>query len=146
LSSLCLFLFKNILRIHTKSNVENNEFSIHPENNQLGYYLAGLIEADGSIIAPKNNNNNIPTISIFFNIEDKSLANCIKSRLGLGSLEMIEIKNAVRLIIRGKYNIIALVSLINGKFRTPKIDKLHNLIKCRWKFYFSKIFRYQFIK
>jgi len=126
--SLCIFLPRIILRMHTKLNVENNEFLMYLEDNQLGYYLAGLIEADGSIIVPKDNSKNTPTISISFNIEDKPLANCIKSRLGFGSLEMIENKNAVRLTIRGKYNIITLVSLINGKFRTPKIDKLHKVI------------------
>jgi hypothetical protein len=46
-------------------------------NNELGYYLAGLIEADGSIIVPKKKSKNIPTISISFNIIDKPLALCI---------------------------------------------------------------------
>ena len=83
LSSLYIFLPPNIQRIHINSNVENKEFSIYPEDNQLGYYLAGLIEADGSIIVPKDSSksNNTPTISISFNIEDKPLAYCIKSRL-----------------------------------------------------------------
>jgi hypothetical protein len=98
------------------------------EDTQLGYYLAGLIEADGSIIIPKNNSKITPTISISFNIQDKPLALCIKNRLGYGFLENIEIKNAVRLVIRGRYNIMSLVSLINGKFRTPKIENLHKLI------------------
>ena len=97
-------------------------------NNQLGYYLAGLIEADGSIIVPQKNSKNTPTISISFNIIDKPLALCIKGRLGYGSLEEIIENNAIKLIIRGKYNILNIVSLINGKFRTPKIEKLHSLI------------------
>jgi hypothetical protein len=97
-------------------------------NNELGYYLADLIEADGSIIVPPRESKNTPTISISFNIIDKPLAICIKDRLGYGSLEEIKESNAVRLIIRGKYNLLNIVSLINGKFRTPKIEKLHNLI------------------
>jgi len=61
-------------------------------------------------------------------MEDKPLTICIKNRLGFGSIEDIEKSNAVRLIVRGKYNIMTLISLINGKFRTPKIEKLNKLI------------------
>jgi hypothetical protein len=43
-------------------------------------------------------------------------------------LEEILESNAIKLIIRGKFNILNIVSLINGKFRTPKIEKLHSLI------------------
>lgn len=105
------------------------EFSLsHNKTNQLGYYLAGLIEADGSIIVPKEKSKNTPTISISFNNIDRPLALCIKDRIGFGYLENIESRNALRLIIRGRFNIIKLVTLINGKFRTPKIEKLHDLI------------------
>lgn len=98
------------------------------KNNQLGYYLAGLIEADGSIIVPQEYSKNTPTISIIFNIVDKPLAICIRNQLGFGSIENIIEKNAIKLIIRGKHHILTLVSLINGKFRTPKIEKFNNLI------------------
>jgi hypothetical protein len=50
--------------------------------NQLGYYLSGLIESDGSIIIPKKSSSNTPTISIVFHKNDKPLALCIKERLG----------------------------------------------------------------
>lgn len=43
-------------------------------------------------------------------------------------MEVLELKKAVKLYIRGKYSILKTVYLINGKFRTPKIDKLHKLI------------------
>jgi len=49
-------------------------------------------------------------------------------RLGYGSLEVIESSKAVKLYIRGKYSILKTISLINGKFRTPKIEKLEKLI------------------
>jgi hypothetical protein len=39
-------------------------------NKQLGYYLAGLNESDGSILTPKLNSENRPTISFIFNIKD----------------------------------------------------------------------------
>jgi hypothetical protein len=123
-----VFLHKNVFYLHTKTNLGKNKYPLNLKDNQLGYYLAGLIEADGSIIIPKEESKNTPAISISFNIEDKPLAVCIKNQLGFGSLENIEKYNAVKLIIIGKYNILTLISLINGKFRTPKIEKLHKLI------------------
>src|SRR5271169_5088095 len=104
------------------------KYSLDSKDNQLGYYLAGLIEVNGSIIIPKEGSKNTPTISISFNFEDKPLVICIKNRLGCGFLENIEKNNAVRLIIRGKYSILTLIYLVNGKFRTPKIEKLYKLI------------------
>ena len=121
-------LVNNVFCLHTKINVEKNKYPFYSKDNQLGYYLAGLIEADGSIIIPKEESKNTSTINISFNIEDKPLALCIKDRLGFGSLESIEKNKAVRLVIRGKYSIFTLINIVNGKFRTPKIEKLYKLI------------------
>lgn len=125
-----MFLFKFYIRSNFSTLGENSihKLALPINKSQLGYYLAGLIEADGSIIIPKDNSLNSPTINISFNLEDKPLAICIKKGLGFSSIEDIEKNNAVRLIIRGKYNIMNLISLINGKFRTPKIEKLNKLI------------------
>jgi len=98
------------------------------KKGQLGYYLAGLIESDGTIITPKKDTKNSPTISISFNIKDKPLAIKIKEELGYGSIQVETKANAVILVIRNKKGIINFISLINGKLRTPKISKLHNLI------------------
>ena len=98
-------------------------------NKELGHYLAGLIESDGSIIVPEISSKNTPTISIAFHIADKPLAQLIIKRLGYGSLEVIKNKKALKLSIRGRYCLIKLVYLINGKFRTPKIEKLEKLIE-----------------
>lgn len=95
---------------------------------QLGHYLAGLIESDGSIIIPKENSINTPTISIVFHINDKPLAELICRKLGYGSLEIIELNKAVKIHFRGKNSIKNMINLINGKFRTPKIEKLYKLI------------------
>jgi len=35
---------------------------------------------------------------------------------------------AFKLVIRNKEGILDIISLVNGKFRTPKINKLHSLI------------------
>ena len=114
--------------MHTEINIRKNKYLLDSKDSQLGYYIAGLIEADGSIIVPKEKSKNTPTITLSFNIEYKPLALYIKNELGIGSLENIEKNNAVRLVIRSKENILILISLINGKFRTPKIEKIHKLI------------------
>jgi len=69
-----------------------NTYALYSKDYQLGYYLAGLIEAEGSIIIPSEESKNTPTISISFNIEDKPLAVCIKNQLGFGFIENIEKK------------------------------------------------------
>jgi hypothetical protein len=117
------------LKIYKTSARKNKKmYTINHKNNQLNYYLAGLIESDGSIIVPKLNSNNKPTISIVFNIKDLPLAIKIKNVLGYGSIQKISDKNAVNLVIRNKKGIINLITLINGKLRTPKIFKFHDLI------------------
>jgi|SRR5436305_393764 len=114
----------------SKSNLVYNSKLLpnNSEKKELGHYLAGLIESDGSIIIPKENSKNTPTISISFHKDDKPLAIIITNKLYYGSVQTIEVSNAVQLSIRGKYSILDMVSLINGKFRTPKREKLKKLI------------------
>lgn len=116
--------YKEIDYIINKNNaLINNGFF-----NELGYYLAGLIESDGSIIIPQLGSKNTPSITISFHEDDKPLAEKICSTLSYGSLELIPLSKAVKIHIRGKFSIINLLRLINGKFRTPKIEKLNSLI------------------
>lgn len=86
------FLPNNVLHLHTNMENGKNTYALYSKDYQLGYYLAGLIEADGSIIIPREESKNTPTISISFNIEDKPLAVCIKNQLGFGFIENIEKK------------------------------------------------------
>jgi len=99
------------------------------KDGELGNYLAGLIESDGTIITPKEGSKTTPKIGIIFNIKDKSLAIHIRNILIYGSIQIDEKTNSVNLIIRDKKGILDFISLINGKLRTPKLFKLHNLIK-----------------
>ena len=97
--------------------------------SQLGYYLAGLIESDGSIIVPSYQSSGYtPKVSIVFNSKDKALALHLIKTLGYGSIQKSNIESAVYLVIRNKVGIIDLISLVNGKFRTPKIASLYRLI------------------
>ena len=48
--------------------------------------------------------------------------------LGYGSLQKSNVESAVLLVIRNKVGLIDLISLVNGKFRRPKIASLYRLI------------------
>lgn len=70
-------------------------------DKQLGFYLTRLIESEGSIITPMDNVNT-PSISISFNIDDKPLTEFICNILGYGSIEIIELKKAIKIHISGR--------------------------------------------
>lgn len=70
----------------TRSNQSKDiKRDINGSSNQLGFYLAGLIESDGSIIIPKDNSKNTPTVLITFHINDKPLAEYLRKISGYGS-------------------------------------------------------------
>ena len=97
---------------------------------QLGSYLAGLIEGDGSIYTPtslRTGRGSIknPFINVAFHINDLPLANLLCSCLG-GS---VQTKTSHCIWTVGALNELAfIVNLINGNMRTPKIEALARLI------------------
>jgi len=97
---------------------------------QLGYYLAGILEGDGTIIVPKSDNTNktVPSIYISFHINDLEFAKFLISVLGYGTIQKEPTPKAFRLVIRNRKGILDIINLVNGKFRTPKISALHLLI------------------
>jgi len=103
-------------------------------NSQLGYYLAGLIEGDGSIWTPKEviipGKSRVynPQISFSSHINDIALYEHIRDILGTGSLLKEKSSNACVYRISEKNTLITIINLINGKFRTPKIIYLHRAI------------------
>lgn len=109
----------------TNSNLYNDNFS---------YYLAGLIEgSSGTIIVPKTERSpkgrlNYPSIQIMFDSRDLALALTIQKELAGGSLSKKKGANAYVLTFNSKDDILLIVSLINGKMRTPKIHALYALI------------------
>lgn len=99
-------------------------------NKNLGPYLAGLIEGDGSIIVPNkpfspNGSVNRGGFEICFNIKDLALAESLQKLLG-GFLRIRG--QACILYIRNIDTVFNLINLINGHMRTPKIEDLHRLI------------------
>jgi hypothetical protein len=102
----------------------------HTNNiNQLGYYLAGLIEGDGSIILRKGDREKTSPKFVFtFHKNEIRLFEKIKEILdGTGSIN-IEPSGIGRYSITNADAVIKLINMVNGKFRTPKIVALHKAI------------------
>lgn len=104
--------------------------NLNNKNSQLGYYLAGLIEGDGHIwvqtIIPETSPIRVynPQIGVTFHRNEIPLFNT-KDIFGTGSIYKSKIHNACSYRVSDKK---ALIKLINGKFRTPKIVYLHKAI------------------
>jgi hypothetical protein len=99
----------------------------------FSYYFTGLMEGDGTIITPKTLRSpkgklNYPSIQIVFHLKDLPLALLVQKELGVGSLSRKKGVNAYILTINSYQGILLIISLINGKMRTPKIYSLNILI------------------
>jgi len=77
-------------------------------DEELGYFLAGLIEGDGWFGKKE--------LHIIFSESDVSLAYFIKKRVGHGNVYNIKNKKAVRYICKNQKGLSLILSLINGKF------------------------------
>ena len=107
------------------SNLPNKNLIKNTLSTQyLANYLAGLIEGDGYITIT---NENRVILGITFNIKDRPLAEKLLSLLGKGTI-VKRIGNSIELRFSSKKTLCNIIHLINGKFRSPKIDQLHKLI------------------
>lgn len=100
-------------------------------SNFLGPYLAGLIEADGSI-AVHDEKSKVkkyrPMIIIVFSLADKPLADKLASITKVGNVYHKLNAGYVLWRIQKKEDVIKIVHLINGYMRTPKLEALHRTI------------------
>ncbi|EUC39977.1 hypothetical protein COCMIDRAFT_41619 [Bipolaris oryzae ATCC 44560] len=80
-------------------------------NEQLGYYLAGLIDGDGHFSKAQQ-------LVITFSSPDAFLAYYLKGRLGYGNVRKVKDKNAYLLIVSNEKGMLNIINLINGKLRT----------------------------
>ncbi|YP_008475039.1 putative LAGLIDADG endonuclease, partial (mitochondrion) [Candida oxycetoniae] len=78
---------------------------------QLGYYLAGLIDGDGHFSKTQQ-------LIITFSSPDAFLAYYLKERLGYGNVRKVKDKNAYLLIVSNKIGMLNVINLINGKLKT----------------------------
>lgn len=102
-------------------------------NTDLAYYLAGLIEGDGTILVPRTERSpkgvlNYPAIQIQFDSRDLALVLVIQKTLGFGSICKYKGSNSYRLTVNSFKGLIIMVKLLNGKFKTVKIHDFHLLI------------------
>jgi len=115
--------------------VENSEhvkdISIHvskhlkPVNNeQLGHYLAGLIDGDGHFFLSK-----APQFVIVFSSPDAFLAYYLKEKLGNCNVRKVKDENAYLLIVSKKEGMLNVLNLINGKLRSEsKLKQVINIL------------------
>jgi LAGLIDADG endonuclease len=117
--NLSLFNKKNLLS-------KNYSINIQLKNNDLilSYYLAGLIEGDGYISI---NNKNRVILGITFNKKDLYLAEKILIYFKQGFIVKRK-TNSIELRFTSIKVLKKIITLINGKLRTPKIDQLYKLI------------------
>lgn len=96
---------------------------------QLGPYLAGMLEGDGSFSTPGLLSGNTPTIYISFNIKDLEFAHFLMDILGGSIQPEANTTQAIRLVFRAQEDILKIIQLINGHMRTPKIGALVKMIE-----------------
>ena len=95
------------------------------------FYVAGLIEGDGSIKVPESlrsstGKKRYPSIAITFSKKDLPLAQVIAKCLG-GKVKAIP-GNWYVLSVQNLASVYAIAVLLNGLLRTPKVEALHRLI------------------
>jgi hypothetical protein len=98
---------------------------------KLGAYLAGLIEADGSIAVHDANSKSKkyrPKILVVFSLADEPLALKLASVTNTGAVYRKVNAGCVIWHIQKSAEVILIINLINGFMRTPKIEALHRAI------------------
>ena len=98
----------------------------HFHANRSGLGLAGGVTQTNAIGLGPSYGKTYPFIKVCFHKDDLPLAEKLKTLLG-GRIEHTK-QNAVVWWVNKKEELLVVISLINGKFRTPKIEALHRLI------------------
>lgn len=106
-------------------------FKLIVDNPNFSHYIAGLVEGDGSIKVPNKIRSEkgkilYPSVTIVFSDKDLPLAKVLANKLK-GTVNKAQ-GNYFVLSIYSLSALHAFSQLVNGKFRTPKIEALHRLI------------------
>jgi len=112
-------------------------------DENLAYYMAGLIEGDGSFNVPKiikdsNNKKRVAGIEVAGNSKDFPAFEFLKSKFG-GNVYCSKSGNSLRWMIKDLNSVVNVVNTINGKLRTPKIIRFHSMIEFLNLYYATKI-------
>lgn len=122
---------KKICNKYNKFNKFNvRYYSTEVDKNDLGSYLAGLFEGDGHIWIQKtfSGKNHNPRFCITFGLKNEPLAKKLLEILDSGFIRYKNSDNACVIVISSVVGLKKIISLINGKLRTPKIGQLEALI------------------
>ena len=103
--------------------------SILPKTT-FGPYLAGLYEADGDIWIQreKGSKTHNPRFCITFALKNEALAKKLLEIIKSGFIRYKPKDNACVIVISSVAGLKKIVSLINGKLRTPKVGQLEALV------------------
>lgn len=108
----------NIIQNSQIKNINKNRGTFPLNDKEFGYWLAGLIEADGCF--------SYSQISIAGDIREITMLETLSKRIG-GKVTKVKNKNACKLVIGKAKDIESIFYLINGKLRYQyKIDMLKN--------------------
>lgn len=117
----------NLSLFSTKGSPETTRVISYNNNEQFGYYLAGLIDASGTIYISKEKHI---SIEITLHEKDEQTLYKIKSILGYGNISKRSNVKAYRIRIGKKQGVIHILNQINGKLITPsKIIKFNEACK-----------------
>ena len=92
----------------------------------LASYLAGLIEGDGTLYVPKTLGSQA-YLKITFDVRDKPFAIYLQGLFG-GDIVQAPGTNSIDLKFNQQHEILAIIQLINGYLRTPKITAMHKMV------------------
>jgi hypothetical protein len=128
----------NVNTIKRYFSIESNVKTELELRSKIGPYLAGLIEADGSI-AVHNKDSNAkkyhPKFIVVFSTADEPLANKLASITEAGAVYVKKNAGCVLWQIQKTEDVLKIINIINGYMRTPKIEALHRAIKWFNEFY-----------
>lgn len=114
---------------------DENDITVFMKNkNDLGYYLAGLLEGDGHISLPSLgvitlNRVLNPRIVFTSHVNNLGVYAFIQRELGNIGRFQASGNNVIRYIIGDMEGIIYFIYLIHGKLKTPKNKRFNDLIK-----------------
>lgn len=109
-------------------NNSDSTANINILRTQIGPYLAGLIEGDGTIAVSKSNNKYNPKIIVVFKKADLPLAKFLQNLTQCGQV-LIKPERGYNLWqIQDIVSIFTIINIINGYMRTPKIEALNRAI------------------
>ena len=120
------------LNLYTLKSFEKEDSLIdNKSNSQLGSYLAGLIEGDGTFSVHDKKSitkKYSPKIIIVFKKADLPLAEFLQSITNCGSVLIKANRGYVLWQIQDLIGVYTIVTLVNGYMRTAKVEALKRTI------------------